>query len=78
MMVCVILENLYHRDPRLALIVNLCLTAEGKNMIVLVHTVGHVRDRVSINSGIGIDCHHIPNLIQWKLHMLEGILDGSI
>lgn len=64
-MIRVVLEHLNHRHPALRFVVHLSLAAQGKNLIVLVHAIGHVRDGFAINTGIRIDCHEISDFVQW-------------
>ncbi len=77
-MVRVVLEHLNHRHPALRFVIYLRLTAKGENLIILVHAVGHVGDRFTINTGVGIDCHEIPYLVKRKLQMIKCIFDGLI
>jgi hypothetical protein len=77
-MVRVVLEHLNHRHPALRFVVHLRFAAQGKDLVILVHTVGHVGDGFTINTGVGINCHEIPDLIQGQLQMIERIFDGLI
>ena len=78
MMICIVLEDLNHRHPAFRFIVHLRFTTQGKDLIILVHAVGHMGDGFTIDTGIGINCHQIPDLFQGKLQMIQCIFNSLV
>jgi hypothetical protein len=77
-MIRVVLEDLYHCDPRLRFVVDLSFATQGEDLIVLVHAIGHMRKRLAINASIRVDCHEKTNLIEGELQVIKGVLDGLV
>lgn len=78
MMIRIVLEDLNHRHPAFRFVVHLRFTTQGKDLIILVHAVGHVGDGFTIDTGIGINCHQIPDLFQGKLQMIQCIFNSLV
>mmetsp|Transcript_20501 Transcript_20501/g.42019 ORF Transcript_20501/g.42019 Transcript_20501/m.42019 type:complete len:736 (-) Transcript_20501:47-2254(-) len=77
-MCVIILENLNHSHPRTGLVVHLGLATEGKDLLLLVHSIHHVRDGHGVHPSIGIDGHQETDHVGLQVQIHHGTLHGGV
>mmetsp|Transcript_24210 Transcript_24210/g.49668 ORF Transcript_24210/g.49668 Transcript_24210/m.49668 type:complete len:232 (+) Transcript_24210:273-968(+) len=77
-MCVIILENLNHSHPRTGLVVHLGLATEGKDLLLLVHSIHHVRDGHGVHPSIGIDGHQETDHVGLQVQIHHGTLHGRV
>mmetsp|Transcript_33847 Transcript_33847/g.73231 ORF Transcript_33847/g.73231 Transcript_33847/m.73231 type:complete len:249 (-) Transcript_33847:1843-2589(-) len=70
----VILEHLNHGHPRAGLVVHLRLSTKRQHLLLLVHSVHHVRDGHGIHAGVGIDGHQESHHVRLQIQIHHGTL----